>query len=99
MPEKQDVEFQIGLLKIQIESEMATGFFTAAIVVGLSALVSIGIGLTFANQYNSYALVYQTVTAVAIVIVMFVGWRIALRKIDKDVENLGKKFAPSNSNL
>jgi hypothetical protein len=95
MPEKEDAEFQIELLKIQIRSEMATGFFTASIAIGLSALLSLGINLTFTSQYNPYALVSQTVVVAAFVIIIFGYWKIAVRKINERVEKLRKKPVPS----
>jgi|SRR5208283_2825429 len=95
MHEKEDAEFQIELLKIQIESEMATGFFTVAIAVGLSALLSLGIGLSFASRYNLYAVTVQTVAAVAIVIVLLTYWKKVDRSINEKIENLRKKIVPS----
>jgi len=93
MPEREDVEFQIELLRIQIQNEIFTEFFVALIAVSFAGLLSLRISLAVTGQYNLWVAVSQVVSLVMIVMVAFVHWRRADRRINEQIENLRRRFS------
>jgi len=93
MPKKEDVEFQIELLKIQIQNEITTEFFVAMIAIGVAALLSLGISLTVAGEYNFWVVISQTVVAVIYVMILYTYWNRQGRRMDEQIENVRRRFA------
>ena len=71
MPEKEDMEFQIELLRIQIQNEIYTEFFVALIAIGIAGLLSLGISLTVASEYNLWVATSQMVLMVVYLMIIY----------------------------
>ncbi|MCP8316328.1 MAG: hypothetical protein H3Z51_05640 [archaeon] len=91
MPEREDAEFQIEMLRIQIQNEITTEFYVAMIAIGFAALLSLGISLTWGPSEQG-VIWLQTVVMMIYVVVLYAYWRRRARRIDKEIENLRRRF-------
>ena len=96
--EKDDIEFQIQLLRIEVENNMITEFFSGLIGVLIAALFTLGISLALVEKYNVYIVFLQLIILILLTTFAYVTWKEQNRRINKNINDLRDRFIFSENN-